>query len=439
MGFMDYLEKTKEIRGILPTTYSGDLSGIDTLSLFNYTSNTGALINERTALELTPVSAAVRIIAESIASLPFCVYKRGKDNIKELAYQHPLYSILHDAPNPYFTSFTFWETVVSHMLLWGNAYAEIEWGPDGQVKALWLLRPDLTRPIVNDQGGIYYESVIGGDTVQLPFYRVLHIYGLGFNGIMGYSPIRLYREAIGLAKATEKYGAKYFGNGAKPGGVLEHPGQLSKDAQDRLKAGWNEMHQGLDNAHRVTVLEEGMSYKQIGLPPEDSQFLETRKFQVAEISRIFRVPLHMLSELDRSTNNNIEHQSIEFLTYTLTPWLTRIEQAISLKLMTAKERQKFTAEHIVDIMLRGDIKTRYEAYQTAHQNGWMSADDIREKEGMNPIPDNLGKVYMVNTAMQPISNLLNANVAAAGPVEGGDGGDEQGTTISADQGGTASQ
>lgn len=433
MGFMDIIQKSKETRGILPTTYSGDLSGIDTLSLFNYTSNTGALINERTALEVTAISASIRIIAESIAAMPFCVYQRSKNGDKNKAVQHPLYSILHDSPNPYFTSFTFWETVVSHMLLWGNAYAEIEWGPDGQVKALWLLRPDLTRPIVDDKGSLYYESVIGGNVVQLPYYRVLHIYGLGFDGLMGYSPIRLYREAIGLAKATEKYGAVYFGNGAKPGGVLEHPGNLSSDAQTRLKTGWNEMHQGLDNAHRVAILEEGLTYKQIGLPPEDSQFLETRKFQIAEISRIYRVPLHMLAELDRSTNNNIEHQSIEFLTYTLTPWITRIEQSAALKLLTPKERQKYMVEHIADSLLRGDIKSRYEAYQIARQNGWLSANDIRKKENENPIPDEEGgNAYMVNTAMQPISNLLNAD-----PLKGGDNANGQNQNLDNQQSGSS--
>jgi HK97 family phage portal protein len=437
MGLLDiFKRKPKEDRGILPTNYSGDLSGIDTLSLFTYTSNTGATINEKTALEVTAISAAIRVIAESIASLPFCVYQRTKTGDKNRATQHPLYSILHDAPNPYMTSFVFWETVVSHMMLWGNAYAEIEWGPDGQIKALWLLRPDLTRPIVDDKGNLYFETVIGGQVIQLPYYRVLHIYGLGFDGLMGYSPIRLYREAIGLSKATEKYGATYFGNGARPGGVLEHPGNLSEPAQNNLRTSWNQMHSGLDNAHRIAILEEGMTYKQIGLPPEDSQFLETRKFQIAEISRIFRVPLHMLSELDRSTNNNIEHQSIEFLTHTLTPWLVRIEQACGLKLLTPNERKKFYCEHIVDNLLRGDIKTRYESYQIARQNGWLSANDIRKMENMNPIADEEGgNAYMVNTAMQPISNLLNANNLE--PPKGGDNANGQGqqTNIDAQQSG----
>jgi HK97 family phage portal protein len=439
VGFLDlFRRKPKEDRaatmGIVATNYSGDLSGFDSLSLFNYTSNTGIDVNEKTALEVTAVSAAVRVISETIASLPFNMYEKSKDGSRSVAIRHPVHTLLHDAPNPYMTASTFWETMVSHMLLWGNAYAEIEWGPDGQVKNLWLLRPDMTRPLVDENGQLYYQTTAIDKTFNLPYYRVLHIFGIGFDGLMGYSPIRLYRESIGLAKATEKYGATYFGNGAKPGGVLEHPGNLSKPAADRLRDGWNQMHSGLDNSHRVAILEEGLTYKQIGLPPEDSQFLQTRKFQIAEISRIFRVPLHMLSELDRSTNNNIEHQGIEFLTYTLTPWLVKIEQAVNLKLLTPNERKKFLSEHVTDVLLKGDIQARYNAYQIGHQNGWLSADDIRAKEGMNPIPDGLGKVYMVNTAMQPIENLLHPTEE---PPKGGDGEDEgQGTTVHNNDSGT---
>lgn len=410
MGLRDYIKETRAATaGIIATNYTGDLSGFDALSLFNYTSNTGEEINERTALENTAVSAAVRIIAESIASMPFMVYERIKTGGKNKAIKHPLFSLLHDAPNPYQTSFVFWETMVSHMLLWGNAYAEVEWGPDGEVKNLWILRPDMTRPLVDERNGtLYYQTTaLDGQVFNLPYYRVLHIFGLGFDGLMGYSPIRLYREAIGLAKATEKYGAKYFGNGAKPGGVLEHPNNLSKDASDRLRDSWNQMHSGLDNAHRIAILEEGLTYKQIGLPPEDSQFLQTRQFQIAEIARIFRVPPHMLGELSRSTNNNIEQQSLEFLTHTLNPWVVKIEQAVNLKCMTQNERKKFFAEHIVEQFLRGDIQTRYNSYQIGRQNGWFSANDIREKENMNPIPDEEGgNAYMVNTAMQPIKNML---------------------------------
>lgn len=407
---MDYLNETRAATaGIIATNYSGDLSGFDSLSLFNYTSATGMDVNEKTALEVTAVSAAVRIIAEAIASLPFNMYQKNKNGVREIAVKHPVHALIHDAPNPYMTSFVFWETMVSHVLLWGNAYAEIEWGPDGQVRNLWLLRPDMTRPLIDTKGSLYYQTTAIDKSFNLPYKNVLHIFGLGFDGLMGYSPIRLYRESIGLAKATEKYGGTYFGNGARPGGVLEHPSALSKPAADRIKESWNQAHSGLDNGHRVALLEEGLTYKQIGLPPEDSQFLQTRQFQIAEISRIFRVPLHLLSELTRSTNNNIEQQAIEFLTYTLTPWLVKISQAVNLKLLIPSEKKnnKFYAEHVVDLLLRGDITARYAAYQTGRQNGWLNANDIRAKEGMNPIPDAQGgNAYMVNTAMQPIENML---------------------------------
>jgi HK97 family phage portal protein len=424
MGFMDFIKESRAASaGIVATNYSGDLSGFDSLSLFNYSSNTGMDVNERTALEVTAISAAVRIIAESIASLPFNIYEKSRDGKRSIAEKHPVHNVLKN-PNQYMTAFTFWETMVSHMLLWGNAYAEIEWDNAGQVKALWLLRPDMTRPLVDEKGVLYYQTTAVDKTFNLPYYKVLHIYGLGFDGLMGYSPIRLYRESIGLAKATEKYGATFFGNGAKPGGVLEHPGNLSKPASDRLRDGWNQMHSGLDNSHRVAILEEGLTYKQIGLPPEDSQFLGTRKFQIAEISRIFRVPLHMLSELDRSTNNNIEHQGIEFLTYTLTSWLVKIAQAVDLKLLLPNERKKYFSMHIADVLLRGDSKTRYESYQIGRQNGWLNADDIREKEGLNPIPDGIGQVYMVNTAMQPVENLLQP--PEPDPLKGGDNNNAKG-------------
>jgi HK97 family phage portal protein len=425
MGFRDYVNETRAATaGIIATNYSGDLSGFDALTLFNYTSATGMDVNEKTALETTAVSAAVRIISEAIASLPFNMYQKVKGGGREVAEKHPVHALLHDSPNPYMTSSVFWETFVSHILLWGNAYAEIEWGPDGQVKNLWLLRPDMTRPLVDTNGSLYYQTTAIDTTFNLPYYKVLHVMGLGFDGLMGYSPIRLYREAIGLSKATEKYGARFFGNGAKPGGVLEHPSNLSKPAADRLRDGWNQMHSGLDNSHRIAILEEGLTYKQIGLPPEDSQFLQTRKFQIAEISRIFRVPLHMLSELDRSTNNNIEQQSMEFLTYTINPWIVKLEQAVNLKLLLPNERKKYYSQHEVDLLLKVDTQARYSAYQIGRQNGWLSANDIRAKEGLNPITDDQGgDAYMVNTAMQPVKNLMAQPIEP--PVEGGDNDNEK--------------
>lgn len=238
--------------------------------------------------------------------------------------------------------------------------------------------------------------------------------------------MRLAREAIGMALATEEYGARFFGNGAKPGGVLEHPGKLSKEAQDRLRTSWNEMHQGLSKQHRIAILEEGMSYKQIGIPPEDAQFLETRKFQLNEIARIFRIPPHLVGDLERATFSNVEQQSIDFVVHTIRPWLVRWEQAIKLKLFTPTERRRFFAEFVADGLLRGDIKSRYEAYAIGRQNGWLSADDIRELENMNPLPDDTGKVYLVPLNMVPADKVYEQfkQTDPGQQLEGGDNGEQ---------------
>lgn len=418
---------------VVNTNYSGDnweslLSNAELLK-----SSSGVSVTENNAMQITAVGAAVRILSESIASLPLMLYSRTTGGGRVKATWHPLFNILHDQPNPLMTAMTFRELLMSHVLLWGNGYAEIEWDKSGQIVGLWPLRPDVTIPLYDPaKKEIFYKTTINSEVFILPAYRVLHIYGLGFDGIKGYSPIRMHREAIGLAKATEKYGSKYFGNGAKPGGVLEHPNNLSKDAADRLRSSWNEMHSGLDNAHRVAILEEGLTYKQIGLPPEDSQFLETRKFQIEEISRIYRVPPHMLGSLDKATFSNIEHQGIEFVTHTLRPWLVRTEQAISIRCLTVDERKKYYSEHIADALLRGDTKSRYEAYAIGRQNGWLSANDIRQKENENTIEG--GDVYLVNGNMIPVS------MAGQQYLKGGDGGDEgQGTAVSNNTGGTASE
>lgn len=362
---------------------------------------TGISVNEQNALQSTAVFACVRILSETVASLPLPMYKRIAERGKARAPDHPLYSVLDDIANEEMTAYSLRETLQGHLGTWGNAYAEIEWDMAGRVKGLWPLRPDQTWPERNpDTNKLQYRTVLpDGTGVILPFERVFHIPGFGFDGLVGYNPIRLFRESIGLAMATEEYGARFFGNGAKPGGVLEHPNKLSKEAQDRLRESWNEMHRGLSKQHRIAILEEGMSYKQIGIPPEDAQFLETRKFQTSEIARIYRVPPHMIGDLERATFSNIEHQSIEFVQHTIRPWLVRWEKSIKFKLLTPNERKRFFAEHLVDGLLRGDTKSRYDSYAVARQNGWMSANDIRKLENMNPIEG--GDIYLVNGNMVP--------------------------------------
>jgi len=255
----------------------------------------------------------------------------------------------------------------------------------------------------NDQGQLYYQYEKDGQSHLLRNYEVLHIPGLGFDGLIGYSPIDMAKNAIGMAIATEEYGAKLFANGANPGGVLEHPGVVKDPA--RVRDSWNAVYQGSANAHRVAVLEEGMSFKSIGIPPEQAQFLETRKFQTEEICRIFRVPPHLVASLDRATFSNIEHQSISFIDNTIIPWVSRIEQSMQRSLFTESEKKSFFVKFNLNGRLRGDAATRAAFYQTMRQNGIMSANDIRSLEEMNLIPEELGgDKYLVNGNFVDMAN-----------------------------------
>jgi len=243
-------------------------------------------------------------------------------------------------------------------------------------------------------------------TVTLRRDEILHIPGLGFDGLIGYSPIAMAKNAIGMSLATEEYGASFFANGANPGGVLEHPGVI-KDIQ-RVKDSWNSAYQGSGNAHRIAVLEEGMKFQAIGIPPEQAQFLETRKFQINEIARIFRIPPHMVGDLEKSSFSNIEQQSLEFVKYTLDPWVVRWEQSLQQSLLLPSEKSSIFIKFNVDGLLRGDYQSRMNGYAVGRQNGWLSANDIRELEDMNRIPaEEGGDLYLVNGNMLPLSQAGN--------------------------------
>lgn len=400
----------EERASVSTVTYNGNGSSWQDIIKSNSTG-----VTEESAKQLTAVSAAIRAIAEPISSLPLILYKRTKDG-RVRADIHPVYTLLHDAPNDLMSAMEFREWLTVDAISRGFGYAEIEWDERGQVKALWPLKAENTAEIYNEETRtLEYVTYINGGGYKLPAYRVFVIKG----PFSGKSLIRLHQEALGLAKATESYGNKFFTNGAKPSGVLEHPGALNDESAKRLGASWYAAHGGLENSHRVAILEEGMTYKQISIAPEDAQFLETRKFQLAEIARIFRVPPHKLADLERATFSNIEHQSIEFVTDSLQPWMVRWEQAVAMRLLVGKERSKYYAEHLVTALLRGDTKSRYEAYQIGRQNGWLSTNDIRKMENQNPISaEEGGDSYMVNTAMMPISALL----------KGGEGNGQNGKT-----------
>ena len=372
----------------------------------------GKVVNERTSMQTTAVYACIRVLAEAVASLPLHVYRYVPNAGKEKLPGHILYSILNDAPNPEMTSFVFRETLMSHLLLWGNAYAQIIRNGRGEVLALYPLLPnkmDVSRAKNGELIYGYYrdadENGINskGGHVTLRKHEVLHIPGLGFDGLVGYSPIAMAKNAIGMSLATEEYGATFFANGASPGGVLEHPGVI-KDVE-RVKESWNSAYQGSGNANRVAVLEEGMKFQSIGIPPEQAQFLETRKFQLNEIARIFRVPPHMVGDLDRSSFSNIEQQSLEFVKYTLDPWVVRWEQSLTQALLLPSEKQKLFIRFNLEGLLRGDYESRMNGYATGRQNGWMSANDIRELEDMNRIPvEEGGDLYLVNGNMTKLAD-----------------------------------
>lgn len=381
-------------------------------SFFFGGTSSGKPVNETTAMQMTAVYSCVRILSETVAGLPLNVYRYNDSGGKEKAFKHPLYRLLHDEPNPEMTSFAFRETLMSHLLLWGNAYAQIIRNARGEVIALYPLMPNKMTVDRDQNGRLFYSyqrsvedpATLGKSIwVTLSPSDVLHIPGLGFDGLIGYSPIAMAKNAIGLAIATEEYGAKFFANGAAPSGVLEHPGTI-KDPQ-RVKESWNSAYQGSANAHKIAVLEEGMKYTPIGIAPEQAQFLETRKFQINEIARIFRVPPHMLADLEKSSFSNIEQQSLEFVKYTLDPWVVRWEQSMCRVLFSESEKPTYFIKFNVDGLLRGDYASRMTGYATARQNGWMSANDIRELENLDRIaPDLGGDLYLINGAMTKLED-----------------------------------
>lgn len=382
-----------------------------TYAFYMGNSTSGKRVTEQSAMQMTAVYSCVRILSEAVAGLPLHLYRYNDKGGKEKAIDHPLYRILHDEPNSEMTSFIFRETLMTHLLLWGNAYAQIIRNGKGEIVALYPLMPNKMKVDRDANGVLYYEYIHSTDEadtmknsiVRLSSYDVLHIPGLGFDGLVGYSPIAMAKNAIGMAIACEEYGAKFFANGAAPSGVLEHPGVI-KDPQ-RIRDSWQSTYGGTANAHRVAVLEEGMKYTPISISPEQAQFLETRKFQINEIARIFRVPPHMVGDLEKSSFSNIEQQSLEFVKYTLDPWVIRWEQALSRALFTEEEKTTLFIKFNLEGLLRGDYVSRMSGYATARQNGWMSANDIRELENLDLIPDEQGgNLYLINGSMLPLKN-----------------------------------
>lgn len=377
-----------------------------TKSFFWGMSNSGSHVNERTALETSAVYSCVRVISEAIACLPLHVHKyEGEGSV--IARDHELYDLLHTEPNPEMSSFVFRQTLMSHLLLYGNAYAQIIRDAGGRIKALYPLFPDKIDESRAENGELYYtywrnadEKRKGEKTGGITLHKdeVLHIPGLSFDGLVGYAPIALAKNPIGLAIAAEEYGASFFSNNASPGGLLEHPGILNN--HDAIRATWEALYSGSTKHHGIAVLEEGMKFTPVTVPPDQAQFLETRKFQLSEIARIFRIPPHMIGDLEKSSFNNIEQMSLDFVKNTLEPWVVLWEQEMVRALLTPSERKQYFIKFNMDGLLRGDYETRMKGYSTGFQSGYYSINDIRKLENLNPIEN--GDVHFINGNMLPL-------------------------------------
>lgn len=381
-------------------------------SVFWGGSTSGTLVNEISAMQTAAVYACVRVISEAVACLPIHVY-RYEENGTKLTPEHHLYNLLHKAPNPEMTSFVFFETLMSHLLIYGNAFAQIIRDGSGRVTALYPLLPNKTDVWRGESGDLYYtywrdadernsKEKTGGITLRKD--QVLHIPGLGFNGLVGYSPIGLAKNSIGMAIATENYGAGFFANGANPGAVIETPTVVGNPK--RLHDQWEMTYKGSQNSGKIAILEEGLVFRPISIPPEQAQFLETRKFQLNEIARIFRVPPHMIGDLEKSSFSNIEQQSLEFVKYCLAPWLKRWEDCMWLSLIPPSEKSEYFIKFNLDGMLRGDYETRMKGFAIGIQNGFLSPNDVRKLEDYNEIPEEKGGFnYMVNGNMVKLEDV----------------------------------
>ncbi len=366
----------------------------------------GATVNEEKALGIDAVFACVNLYARTLASMPLLLYRKGPEG-KKRAVDHPLYAILHNEPNPNMSSHTFRKIMEASLKLWGNAYAWIEFGEDWRVKHLWPLQPGSVFPNRSTRTGeLYYDAILYDGTPRLfRAYEMVHIPGLGFDGIAGRSPIRQFAETMGLNLDIKTYGRGFFKNGARPSGVLQHPAALSEEAQHRLERKFDQRYSGAGNSGKTLLLEEGMTYQQIGVPPEEAQFLESRKYSVTEIARIYGVPPHMIGDLEHATFSNIESQDINFAKHSVLPECVNWEQELMRKLLNDEERERYEIEFNMEGLVRGDLESRYRAYAIGMQWGFLNANNVRAKENMDNVPGG-------DTTYVPL-NMISSDLAAA--------------------------
>lgn len=365
----------------------------------------GQMVNETTALSLTAVYACVNLISDTMAQMPLVVNKRLTPRGKEKFPQSPIYPLLHDSPNPEQTSFNWRKLMYTHMLLWGAGISRIEFGRQtGQPRYIWPLEPWKVTPKRTDKNQLYYEYVNPlGKTEVLKPWEVIVITTLQ-TGDRWLSPIALHRETIGAALAVNEYGAKMFGSGINPAGILSGVTISDEDSEQSLTKKFSECYSGLNSNKHLMILSDQVKFERVGIPPEDAQYLETRKFNISEIARIYGVPLYMLAETEKSTSwgSGLEEQKNGFVTFTILPKCVQAEQEFNVKLL--KDDSLF-AEFKTAGLLRGTLPSRIEAYQKGFQMGLYSPDDMRELENMNPLPDGQGEIYIAPMNMQSLKDF----------------------------------
>jgi HK97 family phage portal protein len=371
----------------------------------------GVYVSEDSALTYSAVWACVRVISETIAALPWHVYRKTPSGREDA--ENSLAWLLDNQPCAEMTAVSFREAIVAHALLWGNGYAEIERDNAGRVAALWLLTPDRVEVKRDDAGALYYELRLDDSTIRkLAPSHVFHLHGLGFDGLVGYSPVRMAARSIGLGIAQDSFGQAFYGNGTTFGGMVEVPGSMTPQQIADMEGYLNGKHGGPDKAFRVRVMAAGMKYTNAGMPMTDAQFIESRRFSVNEIARWYRVPPHKIADLERSTNNNIEHQSIEFVTDTLLPWLRRLEKEANTKLIGSRAQGNVYTKFNVNALMRGDAKSRAEFYRTMTQIGAMSINEVRALEELNGIGDD-GDAMLVQLNQTTLERLVEGEPMAA--------------------------
>lgn len=402
MGFLETLLRPKAVGNPMDDKYYTTMGDIGAVA------SSGAYVNAETALTSSMVWGCVRLIAECIAMMPTLVYRRLPDGGKERASGNPLYTLLHDSPNALQTAFSWKRALMVHALLYGGGYARIQSGLRGPVDSLPMILPEDIRSEKLPGGGLRYQ-VRGEDGIERPVNAedIFHLPGLSLDGVNGLSLVQYARESIGLALAAEGYSARFYSQDARPGGILKTDQKLSPESATRSQKSWQAAHSGAGNWHKTAVLDQGLEWQQLGMTHADAELIGQLDWSAADIARFFNVPLHMVQLMTKTTSwgSGIEEMGIEFVVFTLMPWIKNWEQMISKKLILAP--QTYFAEFLVDSLMRGKLTDRYSAYSTGRNGGWLSVNEVRALENLNPVPG--GDEYLRPLNMTPAGAPVGAH------------------------------